>query len=501
MSHRTPSSSAPSTVSKSASSPAACPSVRLRPCRVAQRPFPSITQATWAGMRSGSRSEGSTAPNLVTRGTVPPWSTSARWRTSAFGLARPRAVGATSASAPSAADRCRRRSRWRRSCRCSRCSSCVIAVVGFLSVGRRRLHQRRHRRTSACTGGAAEVVDDAIATAEASRRTASIIGLVGLLWAGPRRSSARCRPPATPRGRHRAGARRPGRGRSRWLRRRRHAVPRSRAALGPGARAGCRAASWSSTVGAGIALTTVLFVWTYTFLGNQSVAVAGPPPRRRAGRGRLRDPQADRPVYVPRARRRARRRSTAPSAWCSPRSRGSRSTPGSSSTARCSTSCAGRPQRHRHRRDRGPPHRRRGPAHRQPRGSRRAAPRSVNAIRPHGGRIRSQNRKFLSRPCVEPVSSSDLRSLRTQAWPPPPPSPGPRRPGDECAPVIGAPVELVDDGQRAEAVVELLDLVGERRVKRSAAVVGSISIRHVVTSRWGGSASRTSPSMRTSGHG
>ena len=58
--HSSPMSSAPSTVSNSASSPAAWPSVRLSPCRFAHRPLPSITMATWRGIRRGSRS-GSTA--------------------------------------------------------------------------------------------------------------------------------------------------------------------------------------------------------------------------------------------------------------------------------------------------------------------------------------------------------------------------------------------------------------------------------------------------------
>src|SRR5690606_12656067 len=59
----TPSSSAPSTVSNSAASPAAWPSVRGRPRRWAQRPLPSITQAMWVGMRRGSMPSGITWAN------------------------------------------------------------------------------------------------------------------------------------------------------------------------------------------------------------------------------------------------------------------------------------------------------------------------------------------------------------------------------------------------------------------------------------------------------
>src|SRR5438093_13492994 len=55
-----PSSRAPSTASNSASSPASWPWVRFSPRRRAQRPLPSMTTATWRGMRDGSRSEGST---------------------------------------------------------------------------------------------------------------------------------------------------------------------------------------------------------------------------------------------------------------------------------------------------------------------------------------------------------------------------------------------------------------------------------------------------------
>ena len=55
---RMPTSSAPSTVSNNASSAAVWPSVRFRPRRFAHRPLPSITIATCAGMRRGSRPAG-----------------------------------------------------------------------------------------------------------------------------------------------------------------------------------------------------------------------------------------------------------------------------------------------------------------------------------------------------------------------------------------------------------------------------------------------------------
>src|SRR5690606_27907684 len=60
VSQRIPASSAPQIVSTRASSLAAWPSVRGRPRRFAQRPLPSITTATWVGIRCGSRSLSST---------------------------------------------------------------------------------------------------------------------------------------------------------------------------------------------------------------------------------------------------------------------------------------------------------------------------------------------------------------------------------------------------------------------------------------------------------
>ncbi len=59
--HSMPSSRAPSMHSNSASSPRRCPSVRLRPRSVAQRPLPSMTTARWRGMPSGSMPSASMA--------------------------------------------------------------------------------------------------------------------------------------------------------------------------------------------------------------------------------------------------------------------------------------------------------------------------------------------------------------------------------------------------------------------------------------------------------
>ena len=68
-------------------------------------------------------------------------------------------------------------------------------------------------------------------------------------------------------------------------------------------------------------------------------------------------------------------------------------------------------------------------------------------------------RRQLSRRGPNPVSSSDLRSLRIQSWPPPAPwlSPSPRT----SDAVFGAPVTSCSTVRRAVAV-ELLDLVGDR---------------------------------------
>lgn len=58
----------------------------------------------------------------------------------------------------------------------------TIAVVGFVSSGSDDLAVRAVERLG-LTGEAAETVTEAVAVAERSRRTASIVGFFGLLWA------------------------------------------------------------------------------------------------------------------------------------------------------------------------------------------------------------------------------------------------------------------------------------------------------------------------------
>jgi membrane protein len=59
----------------------------------------------------------------------------------------------------------------------------AIAVVGFVSANSDDVPQRIVENLG-LTGKAAQTVTDAVETAERSRRAASVIGLVGLLWTG-----------------------------------------------------------------------------------------------------------------------------------------------------------------------------------------------------------------------------------------------------------------------------------------------------------------------------
>ena len=136
----------------------------------------------WAGIRSGSRSGGSTVPNLCHAGTLRRCSTSRSGggvgrrldavldvsdRFGAIGggpLSSSIALAAVRVALP-APPRDHRRDRVRLLRRLRPSPPALIADLGL-------------------RGRAAEIVQDAIDTAEGSRRAASIVGLVGLLWSG-----------------------------------------------------------------------------------------------------------------------------------------------------------------------------------------------------------------------------------------------------------------------------------------------------------------------------
>ena len=115
----------------------------------------------------------------------------------------------------------------------------------------------------------------------------------------------------------------------------------------------------------------------------------------------------------------------------------------------------------------------------------RADPRSV---------LPAQNLQIRFSPRALPVSSSVLRSLRIQVQPPP-------------APVIHSPATMAAASVRprgrgsrsATSRPSPSSISYVRRVKPSAAMLGSITMRQVITSLRGGSASMTSPSTATSG--
>ncbi len=144
----------------------------------------------------------------------------------------------------------------------------IIAVVGFVSSSDSSFALRLVDDLG-LRGTAAETVRDAIDTAEGSRRAASAIGLVGLLWSGlgvvgSLQAALNSVWQVQGRGmvdklvalRWMAGA---------------GALFLATAALGPVLRLAPGPAK-PLTVLLGLLLTTVLFVWTYTSLGNINVA-------------------------------------------------------------------------------------------------------------------------------------------------------------------------------------------------------------------------------------
>ena len=143
----------------------------------------------------------------------------------------------------------------------------AIAIIGFVSSGDAGF-TRSLISDLGLRGEAARVFDDAVATAEGSRQAASLIGLAGLLWSGlgvvgAIQTALNAAWQVTGRGlldklvalRWLAGA---------------GALFLATAALGPliGMLPGFLA---PVIVAAGVALTTTLFLWTYTSLGHSTV--------------------------------------------------------------------------------------------------------------------------------------------------------------------------------------------------------------------------------------
>jgi membrane protein len=142
-----------------------------------------------------------------------------------------------------------------------------ISVIGFVASGDDDFTSTLIDSLS-LQGRAAEVVEDAITTAEGSARAASIVGLVGLLWAGlgvvgALQNAMNAAWQAKGRGLlDRAVA-------LGWLAGA-GALFLATTSLGPALKL-TDGALWPLTVLAGLLLTTVLFLWTYHLLGNSNV--------------------------------------------------------------------------------------------------------------------------------------------------------------------------------------------------------------------------------------
>lgn len=147
----------------------------------------------------------------------------------------------------------------------------VIALVGFLSSSDADFAQRLVGDLG-LRGEAADTVRDALETAEGSRQAASIVGLIGLLWSGlgvvgSLQTALNAVWQVKGRGlldrvvalRWLAGA---------------GVLFLATAALGPVVRVAPGPAK-PLAIALGAALTTVLFVWTYTSLGNNHVGWRG----------------------------------------------------------------------------------------------------------------------------------------------------------------------------------------------------------------------------------
>jgi len=143
----------------------------------------------------------------------------------------------------------------------------AIAVAGFISSGDAGF-AREVVRSLQLTGRSAEVVTDALSTAEESRRAASVIGLAGLLWSG-------LGVVGTLQNACNAAWQTTGRGlidkavSLAWILGA-SVLFFASAALGPLAGM-VPLFSAPLVILLGLAISTGLFVWTFSFLGNQSV--------------------------------------------------------------------------------------------------------------------------------------------------------------------------------------------------------------------------------------
>ncbi len=168
----------------------------------------------------------------------------------------------------------------------------AIAVVGFVSVGQRRLHQRRHQRARAPGRGGRGGGER-----HRHRREQQAGGRRSSAWSAcsgaASRWSAPCSPPSTPPGRSSGAACSTAPSRSAGSSRR-ASLFLVTAAARPGAQLAARRAGARQPRSSGLVLTTVLFCWTYSTLGNNTVGWRVHLPGC-AGRGaRLRDPQGRR---------------------------------------------------------------------------------------------------------------------------------------------------------------------------------------------------------------
>src|SRR5262245_42312786 len=187
---------APSTVSNSACSPAAWPSVRGRPRRCAHRPFPSITHAMCVGMRARSRSAATVArvvePSAVTRATyiLQPDERPTPFGGTTWGVERLRRLPIVRSFLPvhervSAVGGGPLASSIALGGFVSLFPLLLVgvAVLGFVSAGDTDFPSRVVEQLG-LEGRAADQVVEIIDTAEQSRRAASVVGLIGLVWAG-----------------------------------------------------------------------------------------------------------------------------------------------------------------------------------------------------------------------------------------------------------------------------------------------------------------------------